>query len=80
MKKKEIRFLYDVQKSDFTFKKGMRYEVKILQYMPSGYINRYPEDSTIEGALFPTALVEFENGKVMHFAIDSEIHIIGDAE
>jgi hypothetical protein len=87
---KEIKFLQDVSRSELNFKKGGRYTVKVLQYQTAGstYSTFVPYSSitTIapNGAngwvLYPIAIVEFENGKVMSFALDSEIHIVGDAE
>ncbi|MDR1197395.1 MAG: hypothetical protein LBK94_00045 [Prevotellaceae bacterium] len=80
MKKKEIRILYDFSESDIDFKKNDRFCVKILKFEVVGYTDRYPEDNTMEGVYFWSALVEFDNGKIMAFAIDKQIHIVGDAE
>ncbi|MDR2652805.1 MAG: hypothetical protein LBC68_10935 [Prevotellaceae bacterium] len=80
MKKKEIIILHDFTKSGLDFKENQRYCVHILKIEVVGYMNRYPEDNTMEGASFWSALVEFDNGKIMSFDIDFEIHIVGDAE
>lgn len=79
-KLKEIRFLYDVTKSELSFKKGSEYVVRLLKADVAGYIERHGYDSTMESNFGYYALVEFENGKIMSFQIDAEIHIIGDAE
>ena len=80
MKKKEIKFLKDVNKSGLSFKNGQKFIVDVLKIEVCGYCNRYPEDSTMEGGSFWSALCEFENGKIMAFDVDFEIHIVGDAE
>ncbi|MDR1756075.1 MAG: hypothetical protein LBR65_03820 [Culturomica sp.] len=78
--KKEIKLLHDVDKSGCQFKKGERFIVQLLKTDVAGYIQRYDRDFTMESNFGYYALVEFENGKIMTFRIDSEIHIVGNAE
>jgi hypothetical protein len=78
--KKEIVFLYDVKKSGLDFKKGDRYTIILLKVDMGGFLERYGYDSTMEGNFGYYALCEFEDGKIMSFQIDSEIHIVGDAQ
>jgi hypothetical protein len=80
MKKKEIKILRDFTKLGYDFKKGESFCVSILKIEVIGYMNRYPEDNTMEGDSWWSALVEFENGKIMVFDVDIQIHIVGDAE
>ena len=80
MKRKEIKILRDFKRSELEFKKDDRYMVRLLQIQTCGGFERYPADHTMEGYLYPAAVVEFENGKIMHFEIDLEIHIVGNAE
>ena len=79
MKRKEIRILRNFKRSELGFKKDDRYMVRLLQIQTCGGFERYG-DHTMEGYLYPVAVVEFENGKIMHFEIDLEIHIVGNAE
>ncbi|MDR1221442.1 MAG: hypothetical protein LBL07_01000 [Tannerella sp.] len=80
MKRKEIRILRDFEKSGLTFKSGEKFEVEILHIGMAGGFDRHPEDNTMEGCLYPAAIVEFENGKIMAFEIDFNIHIVGNCE
>ena len=80
--KKEIRFVRDVEKCGLKFKINERFTVDVIKYGICGeiYENMYPQNGTMSGAFSFYALVEFENGKVMSFSIDYEIHITGNAE
>jgi hypothetical protein len=80
MKRKEIKTLRDFEKSGLAFKAGERFEVQILHIGMAGCFDRHPEDNTMEGCLSPVAIVEFENGKIMAFEIDFNIHIVGNCE
>lgn len=79
MKKKEIRILKDFKKSGLEFHINQTYIVSIIQigFTGESWMNSF---GLQEGHSVPSAIVEFENGKVMHFDIDIEIHIVGNAE
>jgi hypothetical protein len=79
MKRKEIKTLRTFEKSGHTFKSGEKFEVKILRIGIAGGFDGHP-DGTFEGHISPVAVVEFENGKIMAFEIDRDIHIVGDCE
>jgi len=78
--KKEIRLLWDVTKCGIYFKKDSVFVVKLLKTEMGGYIQRYPQDNTMESHFCYLALVEFDNGCMMSFQIDYEIHIVQNAE
>ena len=63
-----------------SFRKGERYEVKVLHIGFCGGFERYASDNTMEGSIYPAAIVEFVNGKIMSFDIDTHVHIVGNVE
>jgi hypothetical protein len=79
MKRKEIKTLRTFEKSGLTFRAGEKFEVQILHIGMAGSFDGCPPD-TVEGHICPVAVVEFENGKIMAFEIDYDIHIVGDCE
>ena len=79
-KRKEIKVLCDFSLSELDFTKGETFKVSILKIGFAGGFDRYPADGTMDGDIYPCAIVEFENGKILSFDIAREIHIVGDTE
>jgi len=80
MKKKEIKILKAFTRCGLDFKKEDKFIVSVLQIQQGGWIERYGCDGTMDGEFYPVVIVEFENGKIIHFRLDDEISIIGNAE
>ena len=80
-RQKEIKIIRDITTpSGLKFNMGDHFTVNLLKIGFCGGFDRYPEDNTMEGSIFPVAVVEFENGKIMYFEIEHHIHIVGDAQ
>jgi hypothetical protein len=79
MKRKEIEILRNLEKVGLTFEVGEKFEVEILLIGMAGGFDECTPDA-VEGHNSPVAVVEFENGKIMAFEIDRDIHIVGNCE
>ena len=72
--KKVIKFVNNVG----VHKVNDEANVIIHQFGVIGAFDRYPQDNTMDGSLNWSALVEFNDGRIVPFEIDWEIIIIGD--
>lgn len=80
MKKKEIKIISNFYRSGIEFKQNQIYIVAILLIGFDTDLSETPFSQGTEGHSRPCAIVEFENGKIMRFDIDRDIHIVGNAE
>jgi len=80
MKKKLIKVLLSFKVNDKRYKQDEEFVVTLLNTGFTGGTERSSVDGSILGHVVPTAIVEFEDGAINVFEIDSEISILKNVE